>query len=159
MGAFATNHHVSGEVLNGRAGSGRGVGLSSKMSGQLTRVANIAVGVAFSAAGECRHGVGVDEIGSGDVHDVGSERGQLAIHAGPTEAAGFRREIAAIRRRGYAISDGLADPEIRAGGVPVFERGLLVGVVVVVGSRTDTGRAVDSAARRVREWLAGQWGL
>ena len=91
--------------------------------------------------------------------DDGERDRLLAIHAGPTEAAGFRSEIAAIRRRGYAISDGLADPEIRAGGVPVFERGLLVGVVVVVGSRTDTGRAVDSAARRVREWLAGQWGL
>lgn len=91
--------------------------------------------------------------------DDGERDRLLAIHAGPAGAAGFQREVAAIRRRGYAISDGLADPEIRAGGVPVFERGLLVGVVVVVGSRTDSGRAVDRAARRVREWLAGQWGL
>lgn len=86
--------------------------------------------------------------------DDGERDRLLAIHAGPADAAGFQREVAAIRRRGYAISDGLADPEIRAAGVPVFERGLLVGVVVVVGPRTGTGRDVDKAARRVREWLA-----
>ena len=87
--------------------------------------------------------------------DDGERDRLLAIHAGPADAVGFRREVAGIRRRGHAISDGLADPEIRAAGVPVFERGLLVGVVVVVGRRTRTGRAVDKAARRAREWLDG----
>lgn len=79
----------------------------------------------------------------------------IAAHTSGEQAQEFRREIPAIRRRGYAVSDGLADPEIRACGVPVFDRGLLAGVVVIVGAREspEPGHAVDRAAREARKWL------
>lgn len=81
----------------------------------------------------------------------------LAAHTTPSEAARFVRGITEIRRRGFAVSDGLADPEIYAVGIPVFGDGLLSGVVVVVGARAAGrhSRATDRAARQARDWLGG----
>ncbi|WP_020661922.1 IclR family transcriptional regulator [Amycolatopsis benzoatilytica] len=64
----------------------------------------------------------------------------------------FHAELPTIRAQRIARSDGLADPDIRAIAVPVFDRATVAAAIIVAARRYRAGQhspALDAAAKRL----------